>query len=89
MNTLTKKYIFKCKLAGEAVEFDTEEVLNKKIRKLLMDTGVWKVDLACTDRFWREYAFTILYPIRMIDTNGDGSRTPHFMENGDHHTVCL
>ena len=71
MSILTKKYIFKCKLAGLPVEFDTEELLDKKILKLLVDAGVWEKDPTGTDRFWKEYAYRILYPIRMIDTNGE------------------
>jgi len=84
MNTLTKKYIFKCKLAGQPIEFDTEELLDKKILILLVNAGVWKEDPARTNRFWKEYAFTILYPIRMIDDDGK----PNLLLEGYHHTVC-
>lgn len=89
MTNLTKKYIFKCKLAGKPIEFDTEELQDKKVLKLLLNTGVWKTDPPFTDNFWKEYSFTILHPIRIINTNMDGSYTPHLLENGDHHLVCM
>lgn len=86
MRPLTKKYIFKCKLAGQPVEFNTKELLDKKILKLLVDAGVWRKDPASTDRFWKQYAFRILYPIRMID---DDDWDTGLLMPGDHHTVCL
>lgn len=85
MNKITKRYIFKCKLAGQPVEFNTDELLDKKILILLVNAGIWKEDPLFTKKFWSEYAFTILYPIRMIDDDGK----PNLLLEGYHHTVCL
>lgn len=85
MNKITKEYIFKCKLAGQPVEFDTDELLDKKTLILLVNAGVWKEDPVFTKKFWKEYAFTILYPIRMIDDDGK----PNLLLEDYHHTVCL
>ncbi len=86
MTEITKKYIFKCKLAGLPDEVDTEELQDKKTLKLLVDAGVWKKDPIFTKKFWGEYAFTVLHPIRMID---DDKWDAGILMPGDHHTVCL
>ena len=82
---LTKKYIFRCKLRGEPVEFDTGVLYHKEIHALLVQTGVWEKDPIATEKFWHEYAFTILYPVRMIDDDGK----PNLLLEGYHHTVCM
>lgn len=82
MKPLTKKYIFKRKLAGLPIEVDTEELVDKKTLKLLVDTGIWEKDPAGTDRFW-EHSFRILYPIRIIDKDGWNAG---FLTPGDHYT---
>lgn len=85
MNTLTKKYIFECKLKGVPVEFNTNVLYHAEIRKLLALTGVWEKDPIFTDKFWKEYAFTIRYPVRMIDDDGK----PNLLLEGYLHTVCI
>lgn len=85
MKKLTKKYIFACKLKGEPVEFASSVLYHKDILKLLVLTGVWEKDPLFTSKIISSYAFTILYPIRMIDCDG----FVNFLGPGDHHTVCL
>jgi len=85
MNTLTKKYIFACKLKDVPVEIDTGVLYHKGILKLLLTTGVWKKDPAQTDKSWNEYSFTIIHPMRLIDDDGNAN----LLLEGYHHLVCL
>jgi len=85
MKKLTKKYIFECKLKGTPVEIDTDVLYHKGILKLLLLTGVWKKDPAQTDKFWNEYSFTVTYPLRLIDDDGNAN----LLLEGYHHLVCL
>lgn len=85
MTRLTKKYIFTCKLSGKPIEVDSKSLCYKEILQLLVETNVWKKDPIGTNKFWNEYAFTILYPIRMIDCDN----TPNLLLKDYHHTVCL
>lgn len=85
MNKLTKKYIFARKLKGRPVEIDTTVLYHREILTLLITTGVWEKDPLFTSKFWDQHAFTILYPIRLIDSDGWAT----FLGPGDHHTVCL
>ena len=85
MQTINKKYIFTCKLAGKPVEILTDVLHHKEILRLLVETGVWKKDPAQTDKFWNEYSFKIIYPTRLIDDDGRAT----YLCDGDHHLVCL
>jgi len=85
MPKLTKKYIFASKLKGDPVEFASSVLYHKGILKLLLLTGVWEKDPLFTSKITGSYAFTILYPIRMIDCDGFAT----FLGPGDHHIVFL
>lgn len=85
LNKLTKKYIFSCKLKGKPVEFDSSVLYHKGILKLLSLTGVWEKDPIFTSILTSTYAFTILYPIRLIEVDGHAT----FLGPGDHWSVCL
>jgi len=90
MKILTEKYIFECKLKGKPVMIHTGSLYHKDILKMLVKTGIWKKDPIFTDKFWREYSFTILYPIRLTDEDLDKLPTDWiYLGIGDHHTVCL
>jgi len=85
MAKLTEKYIFECKLKGVPVEFATDVLYHAEIRKLLTVAGVWEKDIVGSNKFWKEFAFVIQYPVRMIDDDGK----PNLLLEGYHHTVCL
>jgi hypothetical protein len=85
MHKLTEKYIFECKLKGVPVEFDTDILYHEGILRLLTTTGVWEKDIVGSNKFWKEFAFTIRYPVRMIDDDGKAN----LLLEGYHHTVCL
>lgn len=89
MNIITKKHIFKQKLKGDRVEIWTSE-LNKRGVQILLDCGVWDLDEAGSDKFWHEYSFTVRYPIKLIDTDGDGEIENWIcLDPGDHHLQCI
>ena len=66
------------------VEFDTDVLYHKEILSLLLTTGVWKKD-AAGSKFLTERAFTVQYPIRIIDSGGKAN----LLLEGWHYTVCL
>lgn len=81
---VTKKYIFQCKLKGLPIKIDTVELQVAKVRKLLVEMGVWEIDKAMTDKFWAEFAYRFKY--RVMTTDDDGEKN-HFWP-GDHTTIC-
>jgi hypothetical protein len=81
---LTAKYIFQCKLTGEPVEIYADKLTKRKL-KFLTQRGVWKDDPLFTQKFWDEYSFTLLSPIRVIDSDGKAT----YLCEGDHFLACL
>ncbi len=78
MDTLTKKYIFKQKLAGESIRVDEHNI----DWDLLEDCGIWELRQTA----FRGLAYVIMYPLQM--RKGEANNvTFQTMEPGDLYRV--
>ena len=87
MKTLTKKYIFQCKLKDKPIDLHSALLYERDNLELLRKAGIWAQDLGYEGYEFDERTYIVLYPMRLYDNDTDNVWT--VLDIGDSHTVCL